>query len=244
MSMEFRTVQDDKIRRLAETLKQNGLAASESEAIRMATSMTNTESKVNQHYDQNRTHATMNTKGAEARAQERESQRSNETQQQPQQTSTQVQPEQISREEEVKAQEQPPREAPVPTHSNGAIADAIQAVQNSFENRERREQTIETENPSPKEAPRQVVERSLADQTHNGEEIPRSSDPVLEEKNISAMNRPVQQAPSKAPEPTSNESAESETTKEVFDRPPQQQRRQQKEEEKVDLGSIFDFSKR
>lgn len=43
-------IQDEKIRQVAMTLKQSGLAASETEAIRMATSMTSTNSKVQQAF--------------------------------------------------------------------------------------------------------------------------------------------------------------------------------------------------
>ena len=43
-------IQDEKMRQLAMTLKQSGLAASETEAIRMATSMTSTNSKVQQTF--------------------------------------------------------------------------------------------------------------------------------------------------------------------------------------------------
>lgn len=43
---------DEKVRRLAETLRQSGLAASETEAVRMALSMTNTGNRVNQTFDE------------------------------------------------------------------------------------------------------------------------------------------------------------------------------------------------
>lgn len=47
----IRSIQDESVRKLAETLKQSGLAASETEAIRMASSMTNTNSKVQQTFE-------------------------------------------------------------------------------------------------------------------------------------------------------------------------------------------------
>ena len=44
-------IQDEKVRHLATTLKQSGLAASETEAIRMATAMSHTSNKVNQTFE-------------------------------------------------------------------------------------------------------------------------------------------------------------------------------------------------
>lgn len=48
----IKDIQDEKVRRLAETLRQSGLAASETEAIRMASDMTNTGDKVNKNFDE------------------------------------------------------------------------------------------------------------------------------------------------------------------------------------------------
>jgi len=47
----IRSIQNESVRKLAETLKQSGLAASETEAIRMATSMSNTGNKVQQTFE-------------------------------------------------------------------------------------------------------------------------------------------------------------------------------------------------
>lgn len=50
----IKDIQDPSVRKLAETLKQSGLAASETEAIRMASNMSNTNSKVNQVFEERR----------------------------------------------------------------------------------------------------------------------------------------------------------------------------------------------
>lgn len=48
----IKDISDEKVRKLAETLRQSGLAASETEAVRMALNMTNTVKKVNQTFDE------------------------------------------------------------------------------------------------------------------------------------------------------------------------------------------------
>ena len=50
--MVFENVKDDRVKKLAETLRSNGLAASETEAIRMAEGMTSTEAKIQKSYDE------------------------------------------------------------------------------------------------------------------------------------------------------------------------------------------------
>ena len=52
-------IQDDKVRQLATTLRQSGLAASDTEAIRMAMSMTSTNSRVQQTFDDRKERSTM-----------------------------------------------------------------------------------------------------------------------------------------------------------------------------------------
>ncbi len=52
MVERIKDIQNDEIRKLAETLKSSGLAASESEAIRIATGMSRTNVKVNQNFEE------------------------------------------------------------------------------------------------------------------------------------------------------------------------------------------------
>ncbi|MFH1590103.1 MAG: hypothetical protein ABIB43_06050 [archaeon] len=48
----FENIQDARVKQLAETLRKNGLAASDTEAVRMATEMTETAGKVQRSYDE------------------------------------------------------------------------------------------------------------------------------------------------------------------------------------------------
>jgi len=52
MVERIKDIQDDGIRKLAETLRSSGLAASETEAIRIATGMSRTNTKVNQNFEE------------------------------------------------------------------------------------------------------------------------------------------------------------------------------------------------
>ncbi len=150
MGLGLRSVQDPKIRRLAETLRQNGLAASDSEAIRMASNMVETERKVTQHFDNNKASAVMNTGGKLVEVQETIS-ASQSSASSPGVSSSNTSgnvvfgnasnsvssvnyasAERISREGEVTVQEEPRMDSPAPTHSNAAIAEAIRTVQNKF----------------------------------------------------------------------------------------------------------------
>jgi hypothetical protein len=55
----FRDVDDTRIRELAETLKKSGMAASETEAIRIATHITGTENRANQNFTEKKEDCTM-----------------------------------------------------------------------------------------------------------------------------------------------------------------------------------------
>ena len=133
----FRQVQDERVRKLAETLRNNGLAASETEAIRMAESMTKTESKVNQHFDENKDNAPM-VKPIDRP--ERDPNTPNQAvDPQPAQqiirdadsSSDERQSQQLW-EKEAMAQDSPAKQGPAPTHSTGAIAEAINNVKQQF----------------------------------------------------------------------------------------------------------------
>jgi len=52
MVERIKDIQDEGIRKLAETLRSSGLAASETEAIRIATGMSRTNTKVNQNFEE------------------------------------------------------------------------------------------------------------------------------------------------------------------------------------------------
>lgn len=56
---DINKITDEKVRQLAATLRSSGLAASETEAIRMATSMTQTDSKVSKNFDERKERSTM-----------------------------------------------------------------------------------------------------------------------------------------------------------------------------------------
>jgi len=107
----FREVHDQRIRQLAETLKRNGLAASETEAINMAKNMTQTEDRVNSNFDGKKDAVTKGSMPAHTIREEEPAPK-----------------EQSSREEEVAVQE----ETPAPTHSNNALNEAITNVQEAY----------------------------------------------------------------------------------------------------------------
>ncbi|MBN1274892.1 hypothetical protein JXA12_01185 [Candidatus Woesearchaeota archaeon] len=189
--MNLREVHDDKIKRLAETLKNNGLAASETEAIRMATNMTGTEKKVTENMDQKR---------------EREIAMQQRPRPQQQEAAPAAPPSQPW-EKEVQAQGGPaPEQAPAPTHDNQALNQAISNVQERFTNdpqhadpRQERPQlermTVEEaaapepEAPAP-EAARPVVERPLPLETPT----PATAAPV-EEEDIPEKTREIHDRP-------------------------------------------------
>ena len=129
----FRDINDQRIRQLAETLKRNGLAASETEAVSMAMSMTRTESRVNETFNQKKDAAVMSTggKGPSGTA-----------------GAMNTSSHQVFRDEEVSAQvsaaqrqpaspsfsnaapQRPAQTAPI--HPNNAIAEAISNVQQAY----------------------------------------------------------------------------------------------------------------
>jgi len=219
----FREVRDAKVRQLAETLKANGLAASESEAIRMAESMVSTEHKVSKQFEEQRESAIMKTRFSHA------------PQHQPvaQQAAGASSPE-----EEVKVQQAPERGA-APLHENGAIAEAISNVQQVYE-----QKAVVPDTPDlPPDKPLSELMHEEASQ--KGEEVPRVVEQPLPPEEPA---RPVHEEQPVAPEPAPQEASGSddgmvERTQEVFDRPPKKDV-SSFEESKVDLTDVFNFSKR
>lgn len=250
--MNLRQVQDDRVRQLAETLKNNGLAASETEAIRMAESMTSTEAKVTRHFDENKNTSSM-VRPVE-RAPRDPLTRNFATQ--PMQAQ-QSQPSQQTWEKEAMTQERPapkPQSAPASIHSNGAIADAIGIVKQQFATPSSApSQRIDFEAPEA-----QTLSEALQDEEEEvpaapqaAQEAPMKQPVAIEDEAPAVVEQPqVRQPAPQAAHPFAVPAQQAQTV------PPQQpvaapqaapepkKDVSKYAESKVDLSSVFNFGKR
>ncbi len=201
----FRQIDDPRIRQLAETLRQNGLAASETEAVRMAESMTKTESRVIKHFDEHKNGAIMDTRVSEAPKREIKI--------------TQEPPAPITQEEANHArEEEEPVQAVNPAHENSAIAEAITNVQQAYEEPAQQAPVnveLDTEKPlaeqfeevpePAQEEPVTVAEPVAEEKQTELPQEPEMAAPMVEEaepvQEIQAEEEPVVSEPEVAPEP-------------------------------------------
>lgn len=202
----LRQVNDSRIRQLAETLKRNGLAGSESEAVRMATSMTQTEDRVMNHFDQHKQTAVMQTRFSKA----------------PPNTPPTQAP--TFREKEVVVQEEPVNRAkPAPLHENGAIHQAISAVKHAYGNVPKADVDIDVKKPLAQVHQEQEHTQSVVANPLPKEEPPAPSQPVAEESQApvsgaSSSQTTQQQQPQAAEKKDTSKFAESKVSlANVFD---------------------------
>ena len=270
--MNINQVQDARVKQLAQTLKNNGLAASDTQAIQMAENMTQTETKVIKQASDNKSSMVRNydvNKGDSPRTP---------TQPSPA-PAQQEQPSQPSWEQEVTAQEHPAPQGPVPTFKNQALNDAITNVQQQFEQPASQDtfssmsvaQAAEestpasvpaTEEPAATEAPASIVENPLPATTTEApiETQPQASyqapaapapepmiaAPTPSEAPNSPTNRPATEEPAEAPMASAPvEEDQPEQTQEVTT--PLEQRPEKDlskfEESRVSLADVFNFNK-
>ena len=240
---QIKQLNDPRVRQLAQTLRQNGLAASESEAIRMATSMTSTEQKVSQHYEKHKDDAVMKTRFSPVPPKE-----------QPAPT----------REKEVVAQQQPsPAEKTAPLHDNDAIAAAISTVKQTYSepqadigidtnqsvNQAAGQEPVAAEIQEPVVA-QPAVQEPVQRQSVVSEQ-PVVQQPVQDQQPVNPMQsqqtqeaapmqpqQPVQQQPMNQPSSVVDRKLDEPPA------PPVEEKRKQFAESKIDLSDVFNFSNR
>jgi hypothetical protein len=123
--MNINEVRDDRIRTLAATLKKNGLAMSDTQALEMAKSMTTTEQQVNKNFNERKSSMIKNYDvNKPAAAYENPFEQHRPTHHAPSQTW----------EEEEQVQDSPASQGPAPHHgSYNALNSAISRVQQQFQ---------------------------------------------------------------------------------------------------------------
>ncbi|MCF7866085.1 hypothetical protein K9L67_00590 [Candidatus Woesearchaeota archaeon] len=253
-------IQDERVRHLATTLKQSGLAASETEAIRMATAMSHTSNKVNQTFEERKgtapTLINMHKRESPSQTQEKEAPKREFQEKQDARVEIPRTAEQIvasMRETEtiraVPTAENNNRNQYMqqntelePDLSNMSLAEASGQTpnQNIEQNQETPELSFQNteQKPIQNEAPIRVEEKEdykiefKDDEEFIVQDVTRSQETTNNEQNI-------QQTPQ-------NEQPQQNDQKQGFQTPERKPKKNisEMEESRVDLGSVFNFNKK
>jgi len=228
----IKDIQDPSIRKLAETLKQSGLAASETEAIRMASNMSNTNSKVNKVFEDRKDKTIM---GLSHLNKEVPSKQNSE----PSAQNTAAPVEEPAEHSEQASNSQP---ADVPQNPESAPAD--------FTDEDPSEQVIQQEMV---EQPQEIT-ASSEQSTEPSEPVHEEPAPIQEEVKVeepehseqnTEHSEPAQEEVHEEPAPSTQQAEPSPQPADVPQTPeraPPQKNIAEMAESKVDLTKVFNFS--